>query len=279
MKNKFLFVSLLSAAVLFSACKKLDNRPYYLSVGSQENGLITDDNGTILVPAAGTELPMPDGLNRVRVRTLFRLAHEDEAITTQSPGTRYNIEIASLEHMPTQTISSPGATTKNDPIMMPSLESNSEEVIQISTLTPSFQVVLNYVDLGIYHLVYSKNATAGNQYAEVSFALEVDPVLRPDERGMGPDTVYMALKFDNNRAEGETIEDAVRSVGTWRSFDLTRAEQYFPFKDEAGKNVTYIIKMMYNTYTDLKNMTEGDTVEKYLTTTWTPGYPYAVDTE
>jgi hypothetical protein len=278
MKKKLLFTTLIVAA-LFSACKKLDNRPYYLSMGSQESGLITDNNGTILVPATGTELPsIPDGLNRVRVRTLFQLA-EGQEITTQSPGTRYNIELSSLEQMPTEHISSLGTTTKNDPIMVPSLEEYSDGLVQISTLTPSFQVVLNYVDLGIYHLVYKKNATSGNAYADVSFYLEVDPVLRPDERRMGPDTVYMTLKFDSNRAEDETDKDAVKSMGTWRSFDLSRAEQYFPSKNEAGGNVSYIIKLMYNTYADLTNIKEGETVEKFLTATWTPGYPYAVDTE
>lgn len=256
-----------------ASCKKLDSRDIFAIYGSREsNGELVAPSGTVYKPVLGKDrIPSLTGQERSRMRMYYYLSET----STKGVGDKQDIDVIQFEYLTTQLPSMMGSAEKNDPLLLPSLETEIYSTSDIFTMKPGIVTTLNYLDMIVWHLRYKANATGDDEYAEISTTLEIDPNITPGV-GETPDVITMYLRFDNNRGPNETLENAYGPFVNWRSFDLTHVpESYgFPVKDEAGNNITYIIKMWYKTYENLANAKDSEIVDKFVTTEWTPGNPY-----
>ncbi len=258
----------LAALTLLTACDKDKYRTWFFFTGSQENGnILIGSDGVRYTPVKGEELimPIPVGLERVRMGVRCYLPEGRNPITGER---EMDIEVIEYRQLPTRKYSRLEEFGADDPIYLPTLESDNQS---ITSLQPGIIANQNYLEMNYVYRAYMEDEDTN---IEVDLALEIDPEIISG--GAQGDTITMRLKFNNNPEEITPDADNPReNYGGMMSFDLQGAAQEFGFPVLDGNTpIPYIIKMSYNSFSSHTSPNDEQTQIRYVTCKWVPADPY-----
>ena len=268
--KKPLFLLIATAALIFSSCSS-KSEPFYTMYGSLENFMSVSytigPRGETYEIGPGSTYPfpaVPEGLDRSRFLFGFNLVDESSNIATDK---NIPIKLSYYEILPTQTPEIVGSVDYNDPILV--LNGQPDRIYTDLAGAPSgITTMQNYLDMMIYHYLYTKNKDSGEDFAIPSVTVEVDPEIE-EATGSGNDIIHMYLRFDNNRHKDENISYQLSYYIL--SIDVQNMASQYGFPSDA----TYTIKMHYKAYADISASDDDELVEKTVTVDWNPSKPYA----